>query len=69
MTLGAKVTVLGWGVLVVWDLISPPGHTISEAFARGLADRRTRIPVALAIIANVAHVIVLARQMRKEERA
>lgn len=58
---GAKATLALWGLAIIWDLICPDRQTISEAVARGLNDKHTRLPVSLAIAITVGHVIALSR--------
>lgn len=57
MSPGAKAALAVWGAALVWDLICPPGQTISEAVERGLNDKRTEPIVTLLILATVAHLL------------
>ena len=72
LSLGAKAVFSIWGLMWGWNLLTwllpdfPPHQTISETFARGLANPRTRVPVAVAIFANVLHVFALARRVHPE---
>jgi hypothetical protein len=54
---GAKATLTLWGAAIAWDLICPPGQTISEAIERGLNDRHTEALVTLGLFTTVAHLM------------
>lgn len=61
MTPGAKVTAGVYAAIVVWDLICPPGQTVSETIARWLTNNYARYPLAALILVTVGHVFALAR--------
>jgi hypothetical protein len=57
MSPGAKATIGLWGAAIIWDVLCPPGETISEAIERGLNDKRTEALVTLGLLATVAHLM------------
>jgi hypothetical protein len=69
MSAGARATFTIWAAAWVWDFFVVwrrwRGQTISEAIAEGLANPRTRIPVAAAITLNIVHVVALARHIHR----
>lgn len=57
MTPGAKAALALWLSAIVWDVVCPPGQTISEAVERGLADKRTEPIVTALIVITAAHLL------------
>lgn len=57
----AKFLAAWYGSAVAWDCVCDKEQTVSHAVAWLLANRWTRWPVAVLIVATVAHLFALAR--------
>lgn len=66
VSLGAKAAIAWWGLGFLWDLVCPAEQTLSHAFARGLRDPHTRLPVAAMLVLIIAHLVALAAQQQEE---
>ena len=67
MTPGAKAALGFYGSMLVWDFLHlKDGQTLSEAVARGIADKRTRYPLSALLLCTVFHLFTLSRTVNEE---
>lgn len=62
MSAGARAAWAFWLGMIAWDCTCADGQTLSEALARGVQDRHTRVAVSTVLILSVAHIFGLAAQ-------